>query len=102
MNLITKTLLKQFPTIGKTAHITPDKIKIIAKFFTPDSFFSWYATEYDSKTHTFYGYVIGQQEELGYFDLDELKSLKGKLGLPVERDLYFEATLEEVLSNKKK
>ena len=30
--------------------------------------------------------------ELGYFTLDELKSIKGPMGLPIERDRYFSPT----------
>ena len=30
--------------------------------------------------------------ELGYFSLEELKGIRGHLGLPVERDRHFEPT----------
>ena len=30
--------------------------------------------------------------ELGYVDLEEIAAVKGRLGLPVECDLYFDAT----------
>ena len=61
------------------------------KFFTPDSCWTWYAVEFNGED-TFYGLVIGLERELGYFFLSELESVKGPLGLPVERDLYFEPT----------
>ena len=32
----------------------------------------------------------GLEVELGYFALSELESVRSPLGLPVERDLYFE------------
>lgn len=32
------------------------------------------------------------EPELGYVSLIELQSLRGKLGLPIERDQHFEAT----------
>lgn len=38
------------------------------KFFTPDSNWTWYATEYDPSTGTFFGLVCGMETELG-FDL---------------------------------
>ena len=59
------------------------------KFFTPDGAWSWYPTEYDG-TDIFFGLVSGQELELGYFSLSELESVRGALGLPIERDLYFE------------
>jgi hypothetical protein len=31
------------------------------------------------------------EPELGYVSLAEIRSVRGKLGLPVERDLYFTA-----------
>ena len=61
------------------------------KFFTPDSNWSWYVTEFDG-IDTFFGLVDGFEKELGYFSLSELQSVKGPLGLKIERDLYFKPT----------
>ena len=61
------------------------------KFFTPDSNWSWYVTEFDG-VDIFYGLVDGLDKELGYFSLSELESVRGPLGLKIERDLYFEPT----------
>ena len=36
--------------------------------------------------------MSGIEVELGYFALSELQSIRGKFGLPVERDLYFQPT----------
>jgi len=36
----------------------------------------------------FFGLVDGMEKELGYFNLSELESIRGKFGLPVERDMY--------------
>jgi hypothetical protein len=58
------------------------------KFFTIDSNWTWYPTEFDGKDR-FFGLVSGFKLELGYFTLSELESVRGVLGLPVERDLYF-------------
>ena len=63
----------------------------VVKFFSPDSQWTWYATEFDG-VDTLYGLVVGEEIELGYFSLAELESLRGPLNLPVERDLYFEPT----------
>ena len=38
----------------------------------------------------FFGLVSGSEVELGYFSLKELKEVKGPIGLPIERDLYYE------------
>lgn len=62
--------------------------KAMVKFFTPDSNWTWYASEFDGEDILF-GLVSGLEVELGYFSLSELESVRGPLGLPIERDLYY-------------
>ena len=70
--------------------------KALVKFFTPDSHWTWYASEFDGKD-TFFGLVIGDEIELGYFTLSELESALGPMGLAIERDRYFSPkTLREL------
>lgn len=88
MKLLTKELIKQFPKLYANEDKKPENVKVIAKFFTPDSNFTWYATEFDGKD-IFFGYVEGHDKELGYFSLAELQKVRGRLGLPVERDMHF-------------
>ena len=67
------------------------------KFFTPDSNWTWYASEFDGED-MFFGLVSGLEVELGYFSLKELQETHGPLGLPIERDLYFEPkSLKELM-----
>lgn len=69
---------------------------MIVKFFTPDSGWTWYASEFDGED-IFFGYVVGLDDELGYFSLSELQEVTGPFGLHVEHDMYFEPTrLSEV------
>ena len=66
------------------------------KFFTPDSNWTWYASEFDGEDILF-GLVSGMEVELGYFSLKELEEVRGPLGLPIERDLGFKPkTLKEL------
>ena len=45
----------------------------------------------------FFGYVEGFENELGYFSLNELKSVK-KMGLGIERDRHFKPVkLKEII-----
>jgi hypothetical protein len=72
------------------------------KLFTPDSSWTWYVSEFDGDD-TFFGLVDGIALEYGYFSLKELQSVRGHLGLPIERDRFFtptplEALYEESLS----
>ena len=60
------------------------------KYFTPDSSWSWYVLEFDPEEKLCFGLVFGHERELGYFSLEELGEVRGPMGLPVERDLYFD------------
>jgi len=90
MMLLTKKNRKDLPALYSQDGEGLDAVAHV-KFFTPDSSWTWYATEFDGEDR-FFGLVDGQDKELGYFSLSELTQLRGKLGLPVERDLYFEPT----------
>lgn len=59
------------------------------KFFTPDSSWTWYMIEYDPEQKLGFGLVDGHERELGHFSLEEMESVKGPLGLPIERDLHW-------------
>jgi len=72
---------------------------VICKFFYPDFDWTWYPIEFDGDD-LFYGYVNGYDQELGYFTLSELLSSRGKLGLPIERDLYFKPCLLSKVKGK--
>ena len=71
------------------------------KLFTPDSSFTWYVTEgaeQEDGDWLLFGFVIGLEEEWGYSLLSELASVRGPLGLAVERDLWFQpGPIDEVL-----
>jgi hypothetical protein len=93
--LLTARIRKQLPKLYANEAIGLDALAHV-KFFTPDSCFTWYVSEFDGED-LFFGLVIGHYLELGYFSLAELQSIRGPLGLPVERDLQFEsATLESL------
>ena len=87
MKLLTKEVLKRLPKLYEQEEKGLEATAYV-KFFTPDSNWTWYATEFDGKD-TFFGLVDGFEKELGYFSLSELQSVKGALGLPIERDMFF-------------
>ena len=90
MKLMTAELEKRFAQVG-----SQEKVKdpvIVAKFFNPVGFETWYATEYDPATKVFFGYasIFGDwNDEWGSFSLEELESCRVPLGLSIERDLYW-------------
>jgi hypothetical protein len=85
MMLMTKANRKALQPLGTEAP------EAVVKFFTPDGQWTWYASEFDG-IDTFFGLVDGVHKELGYFSLSELQSLRGGLGLPIERDRHFKPT----------
>lgn len=95
MKLLTQELRKKLPPLysqdGKGG-----KSVAHAKFFTPDSNWTFYGVEFDGEDR-FFGLVDGHFKELGYFSLSELESVNGPMGLPIERDLHWQPkTLEEI------
>jgi hypothetical protein len=93
MELLTEELRQNLPALYAQEKNSDPIIHI--KFFTPDSSWTWYATEgsQDGDDFIFFGYVIGFEREWGYFSLAELEGARGPLGLPIERDLYFKPGL---------
>ncbi len=95
--LLPDRIRRQLPRLYECEHQGLNAVARV-KFFTPDSRWSWYATEFDGED-VFFGLVSGLAVELGYFSLSELLSIRGPLGLPVERDLYFvPKSLQELMN----
>jgi len=87
MKLLTKELREKIPKLYSQEDV--DDPIVHAKFFTPDSNWTWYVLEFDGEDILFC-YVEGIANELGYASLKEIKSARGPIGLPVERDKFFE------------
>jgi len=104
MKLLTKEIREQLPPLyaqdGKGG-----KAVVYTKYFTPSSNWTWLCTEgepvldesQNEVDFKFFGLVFGHEREFGYFLLSELEEVRGPMGLPIERDLYFKPkTLEEI------
>ena len=90
MKLLTEAILRTLPPLGSQSE-SADPVFWV-KFFTPDAGWTWFAAEAEREENgdvLFWGYVIGVEAEWGSFRLSELHSVRGHLGLPVERDLHF-------------
>ncbi len=72
---------------------------IVVKYFTPDAQCTWYILDgenYDGDWCLFGLCDLGMGfPELGSVMLSDLQSVRGKLGLPVERDLHYTGTLAD-------
>ncbi|MBI4339655.1 MAG: DUF2958 domain-containing protein [Chloroflexi bacterium] len=91
MKLLTKQLQDHLPKLYATEDVpSPEKV-VVAKFFTPWTNWTWYAVEgeEDDGDFQFFGLVDGHELEWGYFSLQELESVRGPVGLTIERDLHF-------------
>ena len=86
MMLLPKDIADKIPALYATESI--EDPMVVLKFFLPGTRWTWYVIEYDGED-IFYGYVIGEYAELGYFLLSELRNIKVPFGFFVERDLYF-------------
>ena len=99
MTLITKSQLDQLIANGRAQRAAIDNdqrpldFEPVVKLFTPDAQCTWLLTELEPEGDLAFGLCdLGMGEpELGYVSLTELRALRGKLGLPIERDEHFEA-----------
>lgn len=106
MMLLTKEIEAKLPALRTQDGKDPREVPIVVKFFTPDSSWTWFATEGEKEVFEdgtedwmFFGFVVGMENELGYWSLNELSKARGPLGLAIERDLHFSGkTLYDVLA----
>jgi len=91
MNLYTKAQFEQLLANGRNRD--QDHPPVV-KLFTPDANCTWLVSEIDpEEPEIAFGLCdLGQGfPELGCVSLAELRSLRGNMGLPVERDFSFTA-----------
>lgn len=101
MELLPKSVREALPKLY--AQDGSKDATVHVKFFTPDSAWTWYATEGEPEEEDFrfFGLVLGFEREWGYFMLSELESARGPLGLAIERDVHFTpAPISEVLKRE--
>jgi len=91
MKLLTKAIRSKLPPLGSTDRLPHDQVTVQTKFFTPDSSWTWFATEFDGED-TFFALVVGFEVEMAYWSLSELEAARGPWGLPIERDLWCKPT----------
>lgn len=101
MKLLTLELRRKLLANGRKTLIAqeegraePDLFPVV-KLFTPDANATWLLTELDPEAPDIaFGLCdlgLGHPE-LGSVAISEIESIRGPLGLPVERDLHFKAS----------
>ena len=91
MKLLTRTQRAQLLANGRNRD--RDRRPVV-KFFEPSGAATWLFTELDAEDgDTLFGLAdLGSgSPELGYSSLAEIASVRCRLGLGIERDLYFKA-----------
>lgn len=95
--LIPKEIRKQIPPLYATEEQSNPTVYL--KLYL-DSW-TWYITELSIDGDLAFGFVISPfGSELGYFNLDEIKDVKGSLGIGVELDLGFKPCRLSEIKNK--
>jgi hypothetical protein len=90
MKLLTKTIKEKMVKNHNDQDGTKD-FKAVLKLFDPTGASTWYLSELNPDDNIAFGLCdlgVGCPE-LGYVSLNELSTLKVKMGLGIERDLYF-------------
>ena len=96
MKLIPKNLLNFIPKLYETEEQI-DPIVYVKLFLDG---WTWHITELSIDGDIAFGYVVSPfGAELGYFSLEEIKGIRGSLGLGVERDLSFKPTKLSSIKN---
>lgn len=97
MELITDEIKKKLLENGNRMELDDDfDPEPVVKFFTPDGGATWLISAmYPCAPDILFGLCdlgVGHPE-MGDVSLGELKELRGRLGMPVERDLHFAAKM---------
>ena len=93
MKLLTKEIKQALPALYSQNEVVEPVC--VLKFFTPDAGWTWYiveGSEQEDGDWLFFCKVISPicpDGELGSVLLSQLEQVRGPLGLPVERDLYW-------------
>jgi len=101
MKILTKEVLNAFKKQGHTGNMSAKDIKIVLKLFNPTGAGTWYLYEKEDDD-IYWGFVnLGDIDcaECGTVSMSELMNFRGRFGLGIERDKFFEPlsmSLEEV------
>ncbi len=97
MELIPQEIRKSIPTLYATEDMDESDILVYVKLFING--WSWFITELSINNDLAFGYVVSPfcDGELGYISIEEIQTIKGSLGIGVERDISFKPTLLSII-----
>lgn len=90
----------KLPTYEQLGDKPFDQIPVKVKLFNPTGAGTWFICAYDPDTRIAWGAAEIQEREVGTIWMPELVSFRGRFGLPIERDLHWDAktTLAKVMA----
>ncbi len=104
--LMTKEVEALLPKLYSTEVVPTEQKVAVVKYFLTGSRYTLYVVEAEKLPDgdfQFFGYCISPDgpecDEWGYTNLSQLAAMKNKMGLGVERDLYFKPTKVRDLMN---
>lgn len=119
MKLMTKAIEKTLPKLYSMEKVKDEEKVAVLKFFDPCGRFTLYVVEgerektfdhhneaVEGEDFRFFGYCVSPLgpdcDEWGYMNLSEIASVHNRLGLGIERDLYFKpAKVSELIAKER-
>ena len=102
MKLLTKEIRSRIPDLYANEEKEEKEIEVHAKLFAPSGRWTFYITEFDQKD-TLFGYCLSAQnedfDEWSYASLQEIEGVRNRMGIKIERDLYFNNTKKVYAAN---
>lgn len=74
MKLLPEHIEQSLPPMYAQQRLGLEAIAYV-RYFTPWSRWAWYATEYDRQDRVFFGLIVKESTDLGFFSLAELDSV---------------------------
>ncbi len=77
MQLLPDEMRAQIPQLYSQEHVKTQDKTVYAKFFSPAAEWTWFVIEgnQEADDFVFFGFVVGFEEEWGYFTLNELENI---------------------------
>lgn len=76
MRLITDEIMGGLPTLYQTEDTATDEKVLLMRFYELNTRWQWYLCEYSDEDKVAFGYVMGHENEWGYFSLEEMEGIR--------------------------
>lgn len=91
----------EVPRLYATEGVSLREKVVCVGLFDLTGSWTWFVCEYDYEKDLAFGLVHGFEKEWGYIDMRELREVRGRMGLPIERDVHWQpVTYGEMLDRE--